>query len=348
MQYCDVCLETFGYALPPQVVSSSDLEGRLAPCYERLRLPEGRLELMTGIRERRFWEKDTLPSQAGAQAGRHAMDLAGFGPDRIDCLLNCSVSRDFVEPATATSVHRLLGLPGHALNFDISNACLGLLSGMVTVANMIQLGQIRTGLVVAGENAGPLVETTIRALNSDTTLSRREIKPYFASLTIGSVAAAALLTHRDLSRSGHRLLGGAHFSNTNYNHLCQGDVAGGMSGDSAAMMQTDSEELLVRGVEVAEKTWSLTEQQLQWTPQTPDLICSHQVGRAHTELLFRTLGLDMAKNFSTFEFLGNCGSASVPVTAAMAAEKGLLKAGDRLALLGIGSGINCMMLGIEW
>ncbi len=60
MQYHQVCLESFGYTLPNEVVTSADLESRLQPLYERLRLPEGRLELMTGIRERRIWADGTV------------------------------------------------------------------------------------------------------------------------------------------------------------------------------------------------------------------------------------------------------------------------------------------------
>ena len=53
MQYQRVCLEALGYTLPDEVVTTDELEHRLAPIYERLQLPHGRLELMTGIRDRK-------------------------------------------------------------------------------------------------------------------------------------------------------------------------------------------------------------------------------------------------------------------------------------------------------
>ena len=64
--------------------------------------------------------------------------------------------------------------------------------------------------------------------------------------------------------------------------------------------------------------------------------------------MYENVGLDIEKDFSTLEFLGNTGSASLPVTFAMGIEKGTLKKGDKAALLGIGSGLNCLMMGIEW
>jgi len=348
MRYSNVCIEALSHVIPTKIVSSEMIEKWLKPVYERLHLPEGRLELMTGIRERRFWEDNTLPSDVSARAGQLVLEKARMLADQIDCLLHCSVSRDFVEPATSTSVHRKLGLPAHALNFDISNACLGVLSGMIIMANMIELNQIKSGLIVAGENSKPLVATTVKNLVEDTTLTRRDVKPQFASLTIGSAACAVLLTHRSISSSGHRLLGGAHFSDTRFNHLCQGDADTGMTGGSTPHMATDSEQLLIHGIEVASETWRRTKGELHWDDDTPDVICTHQVGRAHSKLMYENLGLDPEKGFSTFEFLGNCGSASLPVTASMAADEGRLKPGDNLAMLGIGSGINCTMLGVEW
>jgi 3-oxoacyl-[acyl-carrier-protein] synthase-3 len=348
MRYTDVCIEAISYVLPERRVTTAAIERLLRPLYERLNLPEGRLELMTGIRERRFWGTGTLPSQVSAEAGRRAIAKARLAPEEIDCLLHCGVSRDFVEPATSTAVHRLLKLPSHALNFDISNACLGVMTGMMMMANMIQLGQVESGLVVAGENGGPLVEGTIAQLNRDETLTRRSIKDQIASLTIGSVATAVLMRHVSKSRDGHRVLGAAHYSDTSGNHLCQGGADIAMDGRNCPVMVTDSQELLLRGVEAAAKTWEMIKKVLNWTNESLDAVFGHQVGKAHRDALFGRLGLDLAKDYSTFEFLGNCGAASLPVTTAMAEEAGRLHKGDKVVLMGIGSGINCAMFGVQW
>jgi 3-oxoacyl-[acyl-carrier-protein] synthase-3 len=72
------------------------------------------------------------------------------------------------------------------------------------------------------------------------------------------------------------------------------------------------------------------------------------VGAAHRKLLFERLGLSETLDFGTFETLGNTGAAALPLTMALAAESGQFKAGDRIAMLGIGSGINCQMIGVQW
>jgi len=98
----------------------------------------------------------------------------------------------------------------------------------------------------------------------------------------------------------------------------------------------------------AQETWEITKSNLQWSDQDVDRIFTHQIGHIHRKLLFETLHLDLQKDFSTLEFLGNTGSAALPVTLAMGDDEGKIKPGDKVALLGIGSGLHCLMLGVEW
>src|SRR5256712_13646065 len=149
MRYSNVCVESLGYGLPKHVVPSAESGARLSPLYDRLQLPYGRLEMMSGIRERRFWDDGVNPSDAAALAGRKALDQAGVLGHEIECILNCSVSRDFLEPATASVVHERLKISPKAALFDISNACLGMLNGMAVLANMIELGPGHGGLPVS-------------------------------------------------------------------------------------------------------------------------------------------------------------------------------------------------------
>jgi 3-oxoacyl-[acyl-carrier-protein] synthase-3 len=348
MEYRNVCLEAVTYTLPEEVVTSEELERRLEPLYRRLRLPEGRLELMTGISQRRFWPPGTMPSQKSVETAEKAIRSAEIDREQIGALLHGSVCRDYLEPATACGVHQQLGLPEDCIVYDVSNACLGLLNGMIQIANMIELGQIRAGIVVGTESSRGLVESTIRRLNEDPSFSRRSVKPALASLTIGSASAAILLVERSLSRTGNLLLGGVARTNTSQCHLCRSDSHESEPAHGHPLMWTDSEALLVEGIETARATFGRFLDQSDWRPGDIDRTFCHQVGRAHRKLLLESLQLDPAIDFSTVEFLGNTGSVALPVTAAMAIEQGRLNRDDRVALLGIGSGINVLMLAVHW
>ncbi|CAG35470.1 3-oxoacyl-ACP synthase III [Desulfotalea psychrophila] len=342
-KYSNVCLDTFGYSLPPRVLSSADIESSLAPLYDRLHLPEGRLELMSGIRERRLWPKGMKPSEAAYLAGKKTLDDGGIAAAEVECLLFTSVCRDMMEPATSAFVHHKLGLPKSCLVFDISNACLGFLDGMVMLANMIELGQVKNGLVVSGETAEDLLESTIAALNADETFTRKTIKSSFASLTIGSGSVGCFMRRAEAGETKPRLVRGVWRTDTDHIHLCQGDAQGG----ETTLMQTDSEELLLRGVDTAAAAWDAFAAP-GWRNEEVDAYCCHQVGVAHFRMLFDRLGLSEEKNFQTLPFLGNVGTVSAPITLAMAMEEGAFKPGERAVMLGIGSGINSIVLGIDW
>ncbi len=341
MRFENVCLESLAVALPEEIWTSADIEERLRPLYERLKLPAGRLELMTGIRERRMWPVGTRPSDASAAAGRNVLAKSQLSAAQVELFIHAAVSRDMLEPATASFAHRKIGLPATAQIFDVSNACLGFLNSLTVAAGLIESGQIRCALVAAGENGRPLVDQTLRTL-VEQPLSRNEIKPFFANLTIGSGAVAAMVCHRSLVKGrAHRLLGGIARAATQHSELCQGDT----HGTEALAMQTDSEQLLVAGVTVAKETW--TDFTADHGTDFQRYVC-HQVGTAHRRKLYETLGLDLARDFSTFETLGNTGSVALPATLAAGVEAGAIREGDRVGLLGIGSGLNCLMLALEW
>src|ERR1017187_10509438 len=164
MRFTNVCLESIAVALPAEVWSSAQIEERLRPLYERLRLPFGRLELMTGIRERRMWPDGTRPSDASAAAGRAVLGASSLQREQIGLFIHAAVSRDMLEPASAACAHHKDGLPGSAHRLARSNRCLGFLNAIVVAAGLIESGQARPALIAAGANGRPLIEETVRTV----------------------------------------------------------------------------------------------------------------------------------------------------------------------------------------
>lgn len=346
MQFNRVAIESLAFTLPPEVITSTAIEQQLSPTYERLRLPEGRLELMSGISERRFWPRGTSIGGPSAATAQLALDASGLRAHDIGCLIHASVCRDYLEPATACGVHAALGLSSNCWVYDCSNACLGLLSGMVQIATLIEAGAIRAGIVVGTESARNLVESTIAALNADQQLTRQSIKPSFASLTIGSGSCAILLCDRSLSRTDNRLIACTARAETEHHALCQSDTDQAGSG-MQPLMQTDSEQLLQAGIAVGVRTF---EQLLGMGIERSNLDASvcHQVGATHRKLMLQSLQLPESRDYSTFHWLGNTGSVALPTALALGLRSGAIDAGSRAALLGIGSGINSVMMHTVW
>lgn len=342
MIFSNTVLDSIAYELPPEVWTSSMIEEKLAPLYEKLNLPFGRLELMTGIKERRFWPQAVRPSEVAAMAGKKALEHASINASEIDVLIYAGVCRDRIEPATAAYVHKLLNLNANVQVFDVSNACLGFLNAIVLGASMIESGIAEAILIVSGEDGRPLLESTIKYLLSND-LSRKAIKPFFANLTIGSGAVGAVIANSKLSKKNVlRFLGGISLIDSNANALCEGVAIGG-----DLEMYTDSEALMHAGINLGKNAWLKFKKLLGLETFDFDCTICHQVGQRHHTELYKALSLNMEKDFSTFQFLGNVGSVSVPITLAMALENDKIFSGDKIGLFGIGSGLSSIMLALE-
>lgn len=347
MKYSKVSIESFGYELAPVVVTSAELESRLEPLYKALHFAPGQLQALTGIRERRWWEPGFPLSKGAAAAGKKALAAAGIAASELGALVYTGVCREQFEPATACRVAAKLGVSGAAAVFDLSNACLGVLNGILEVANRIELGQIRAGLVVSCESARDINDIMIARMLADQRMEN--FASSLATLTGGSGAVAVLLTDGSFSGSQRRKLrGGMTLAAPEHHALCLWGVAPDGKGGFVQSMSTDAVNVMNYGVELGMRTWERFLPEMGWQSSEVDRVVCHQVGSAHQSAILKTLGIPLDKDFTTYEFLGNMGTVSLPLTAALADEREILEKGDRVAMLGIGSGLNCMMLGVDW
>ncbi|PKG39581.1 3-oxoacyl-ACP synthase III [Psychromonas sp. Urea-02u-13] len=349
MKYSRVFINSFAYELAPEVVTSRELESRLAPLYQKLRIPMGQLAALTGIEERRWWPKDHRLSDGAIEAAKKSIAETDININDIGAVVYTGVCRDQHEPATACRIAAELGVDKSTAIYDISNACLGVLSGILDVANRIELGQIKAGLVVSCESARHIVDITI-----DNMLENQNIQNFaqsLATLTGGSGAVAVLLTDGSLplkNERQHKLLGASHLSAPEHHDLCKWGLQEVGLKLHREYMRTDAVPLLKEGVALAHDTWKHFLAQRDWVADQVDKVICHQVGSANQKQVLSALNIPTYKEFPTFKTLGNMGTVSLPVTAAMAHDQGFLKAGDKVSFLGIGSGLNCMMLGLEW
>lgn len=338
MRFDQVSISSVSHVDGADRVTSAELETKLAEPMRRLGLQPGFLEGVTGIRARRMWGVEFQPSQAATTAAELAIAQAGIDRSRLGIVINTSVCRDYIEPSTSCIVHSNLGLGPDCMNFDLGNACLGFLNAMDIVGNMIERGQIEYGLVVDGENSRFVVESTIARLN-DPDLDEATFRENFATLTLGSGGAAMVLGRSDQMSVGHRFVGGVTSAATEHHQLCRGQVD---------QMQTKSKELLIAGVTLAKQTYAMAKRELGWNPDAVAEYILHQVSRANTDKLAEALELPTDKFMHAYVELGNVGPAAVPMVLSKAAEAGRIQPGDRVALMGIGSGLNCSMSEIIW
>jgi 3-oxoacyl-[acyl-carrier-protein] synthase III len=318
----------------PIVKTSAEFDERLAETYERTGTRSGLLQRVAGIEQRRWWPSDVSFTDAAAMAGAKALAESGVDPARVGLLIDTSVCREHLEPSAAVAVHHSLGLSTNCLNFDLANACLGFVNGMQLAATMIDAGQIDYALVVDGEGAQRTHEATLRRLESPDATAE-DVFTQFATLTLGSGAAAMVLGRTDQHPEGHRFLGGVSRAATEHHDLCVGDLD---------HMRTDTKGLLEGGIGLLAAAFEDARDEFDWADM--DRYVVHQVSKVHTAAMCTALGVDPDKVPLTFPTRGNIGPAAVPFT--LATQVDSLQSGDRVLLIGIGSGLNTMLAEIVW
>lgn len=319
----------------PEIITSAWIDEQLAETYERTGLKPGTLSSLAGIDARRWWPADVTFDEAAAMAGRAAIEASGVDPSRIGMLISTSVCKHHLEPSVACAVHHRLDLGANCVNFDVGNACLGFVNGMQIAAAAIDSGAIDYALIVDGEGSRHTQQTTIERLRQPTT-EAGDVFAEFASLTLGSGAAAAVLGRLDHHPDAHRLVGGIARAATRHHTLCVGDLD---------RMTTDTHALLVAGLDLAEEAWKHAGASFDWE-QGMDWYVVHQVSQVHTQLMTERLGIDPARVPLTFPHYGNVGPAAIPITLAGITDR--LVAGNRVLCMGIGSGLNTSFTEIVW
>lgn len=315
------------------MITSDWIDEQLAETYERVGVRPGLLQSVAGIEARRWWPEGVTFDEAAAMAGQRALDAAGVDAREVDLLISTSVCKHHLEPSVACAVHHRLGLPATCANYDLGNACLGFVNAMTVAATAIEAGQIRTALIVDGEGSRHTQLATIARLQDEST-TLTDVFDQFASLTLGSGAAAVVM---GAPRPGsHAFLGGITRAATRYHDLCVGDLE---------QMRTDTAGLLAGGLELAGEAWDVAAD-AGWEWKDCDRYVMHQVSAVHNAKLCELLHIDTERVPLSYPDFGNIGPAAVPYTLSTIQDD--LVEGDRILLMGIGSGINCSVAELIW
>src|SRR5687768_16152192 len=338
MLFQHVAIAGLAHIDTPRRLTSDEIHARLKPTMDRLGIKTNVLQEVAGVNERRLWDGDMLPSDAATLAGVKALADAGIDADKIGLLVNTSVSRDYLEPSTPSIVSGNLRLGENCQNFDVANACLAFINGMDIAARMLERGEIDYALVVDGETANLAYKKTMERMTAPD-VTEEQFRNELATLTLGCGAAAMVMSRTELTPDAPRYKGGVTKAATQWNSLCRGNLD---------RMVTDTRMLLIEGLKLAEKTFVAARQALGWVVEELDQFVIHQVSQVHTQAFIKAFGIDPQKVLTIFAEHGNIGPASVPIVLSKLREMGRLKKGDRVALLGIGSGLNCSMAEVVW
>lgn len=327
-------LDAIGHWAPSRVVTSEAIAERLSPAVHSRLLG---LERQTGVRERRVFHDTGTPLELAMHSVAPTMDRwlsEGNDLDQIDLVIYASVTRQMLEPATATLIHHELGLQG-AIAFDVTDACLGFVDAWCIADSMIAAGRIRSALLVCAEIGSPYTELATQAI-----LAGEDVRMHFAALTLGDGSAAAIVSAKDSYAPTRGLWRGVRESYGEHHHLCVIPAAG-------QAMLTQPGKLVDAAMARAPNLVRDLLRASEWTSSDVDLVVPHQVTVRHTREGMRRCDLPEECAAMTIDRFGNMASVSVPFTLSEAIHSGRLFPGSRVLISGFGSGLGIGMLTLE-
>jgi 3-oxoacyl-[acyl-carrier-protein] synthase-3 len=220
------------------------------------------------------------------------------------------------------------------------------------VANLIESGIIKTGVVVSAENPAIIIDSNFALINRNIdSFSRDDLLKVLPTFTLGAGAVAWVLRHKEAAKRSHRYLGGVALAASEHAGLCSGN------GDFCVMvdeidrepvMHTESSKLIASAAQLGGETWLQCGRLLGWSREEIDHVVCHQVGKQVNESFYRELGLPFEKDFAAYARLGNAISAALPTAVTLAMNERPFKEGDKVVLTAFGSGLNSVFSGIEW
>lgn len=318
-----------GSALPGKILTNAELEQIVDTSDEWI-------TTRTGIKERHIAVDGEYTSTFAAEAGRHALAMAGVKPEEIDLIILSTVTPDFPFPSTACIVQDILGAV-NATAFDLSAACSGFIFGLSVAEKYIRSGAARRVLVIGSEILSRIVDWQDRN----------------TCVLFGDGSGAAVL---EAAEGDHSLLSTHTFSNgAHWNLLYQ---PGSGSRNPATDSRTIDERLLYISMEgndvFKHAVRAMEEAALKalevngLTPSDISLMIPHQANRRIIDATAKRLGLDADRLFINLHRYGNTSSASIPIALDEANRQGLLKPGDKLLLVAFGGGFTYGSALLNW
>lgn len=316
-----------GHAVPPRILTNSDLE-------RMVETDDEWIVQRTGIKERRITDAETATSDLALAAARMALDNAGVAPEDLDLIMVATVTPDHAFPATACLIQRELEAWGAAA-FDLEAACTGFLYGLSIADQFIRTGTYRTILVIGAETLSKITDYTDRN----------------TCILFGDGAGAAVLQAGDEpglmaveigadGRGGELLVLPAGGSR----HPASAETVAGHQ----HFIQMAGREVFKFAVRIMEESSQRVLSKAGLTAGDIDLLVPHQANLRIIDSACKRLAVPLEKVFVNLDRYGNMSAASIPVALSEAASQGQIRTGDHILVVGFGGGLTWGAAVIKW
>ena len=322
---------SIGLQLPEGRLTTDELMGRMR------HQTDIDLEALTGIHERRVVGDGEDSFTLALGAARDCLARSGRGAEDVDMLINASITKytgglsHRFEPPLSLSVKRALGA-SRALNFDLSNACAGMMTGVFILNDFIRRGAIESGMVVSGEYISGLSASATREVRSI-------LSDQMASLTLGDAGAAVLVERAPEDAPGIDVAGFTTLSE--HSRLCLGFPSRSGPGGT---MYTDAPGIQRAAIEDSGPLLREALHEGGLAFGEIDYLIPHQTSARAIEKGMKSLasgrGGAPKHVVSNVEHFGNTASTTHFVALYRYLQEGRFEEGDKIMLLSFASGLE--------
>jgi 3-oxoacyl-[acyl-carrier-protein] synthase-3 len=328
-------ISAIDYYLPEQRVSTRDMMAETKP--ERLGFSDTLIEDMVGIYEVRHGASNEKPSTLATIAAKKMLENFEGNLDEIGLLIFCGIDRDYVEPSTAHVIQGNLGLK-NAVCFDVSNACMGFMTGMQIANAAITSGMARHVLICTGERSSEVTKKAIQQLKN--LPNREDFFNMIGALTVGDAGVAAIISSTNESMG---LIALNFSSKGRLAELCHYKYVDGLPQGRMLMKEISSAMLKSH-----KRMFPETLKKIGEDTAAGDIKCliTHQVGKVPWKGFSKLLGVDQGSMTKTYDILGNITSATFGVNYAKALQSSQIRKGDLVMAAMAGSGLSVCQMAI--
>jgi len=325
----DIGIIGTGFYVPAKVLTNKELEKRLETSDEWI-------YQKVGIKERRIAEPQEATSDLAIYASQESMRSAGIHSDDVDLIVLATSTPDMIQPSTAAIVQGKIGAINSAA-FDVSAVCAGFVYAItVAYAMMKAIKDYKKALVIGAETYSRILDW-----------NDRNTCVYFGdgagAVVLGKVEEGTGIRNTFLRNDGRganviKFLGGGSRYPSSLETLEKNMHRFEMQGKQVWDFATTVCPLSVKKVveDAGERL------------QDIDMVISHQANINIIKYSMDKLGLPMEKTFTNLDKYGNTSGASIPIALADAHQKGLIKKGNNVVLVGFGGGLSYGAVYLKW
>ncbi len=314
-----------GMYLPEKTVSNEDFEKIVDTSDEWIKR-------RTGIAVRHLSDGE-YTWVLGLKAAEAALDDAGLDPLSLDMIIVTTVSADFAYPSMSNVIQGKLGAK-NAFGIDISCACAGFVYGLDMAQRYIATDEdVKTVLIISPENVTKTVDYTDRS-----------------TCVLFGDGAGAMVVRAGGERLYSYLGTDGEKAGLIYSHLYPPhnyftdpkkaeENAKAFPNETGRFMYMDGRETYKYAVTKMPEALQKACGRAGIAPSELDWVIPHQANLRIIETTVKNLGIPMDRVFVNIQNIGNISSACIPVCFSQLRAAGKLKPGDRVGLVGFGSGL---------